>query len=116
MEARYAGNQNWYRAEIVGRRGDSFVIKWASGSFPELRACTGGVGDFDKVADLVKDSTDLRVLEEVEEKELRKEVDNSNQNRRGWASLRGHSRVGNALRYEFAYLMFLVLDMPVSDA
>ena len=83
IEARYKSDGQWYRAHIVGRKGDAYLIKWAEASWPQLRAGIGGVrgkeiegeerpdkaaagsqafASNDATADLIKDSADLRVL------------------------------------------------------
>jgi hypothetical protein len=37
VQARYAGDRQWYSAKIVGRKGDLYIIKWALDSWPHFR-------------------------------------------------------------------------------
>ena len=41
MQARYAGDRQWYSAKIVGRKGDLYIIKWALDSWPHFRGAMG---------------------------------------------------------------------------
>ena len=40
VEARYLNHQ-WYLAEVIGRKDDQYVIKWAPGSWPQVRGAMG---------------------------------------------------------------------------
>jgi len=41
VQARYAGDRQWYSAKIVGRKGDLYIIKWALDSWPHFRGAMG---------------------------------------------------------------------------
>ena len=38
VDARYSFDKQWYQAQIVGRKGDQFVIRWKFGTRPHLQA------------------------------------------------------------------------------
>jgi hypothetical protein len=53
VDARYSFDKQWYQAQIVGLKGDRFVIQWKFGTRPHLQAVgrrgnAGGKKDSDK--------------------------------------------------------------------
>lgn len=43
VEARYRLDLQWYKAEVVGRKGDRYVIRWEFGSRPHMCAVGNGM-------------------------------------------------------------------------
>jgi hypothetical protein len=92
VEARCAFDRKWYKANVMGRKGHLYIIKWALGSWPELYSKQGDRGrecgerrekeegqtqqrrhipklfletpETDRPTDLLKDSVDLRLPQE----------------------------------------------------